>query len=101
MAILAADARVEFVESEIPTAGRGFGLDAGQSAREAPVFRAERRSLYIHRADGIQREIDGKAACDGIDGLRRIDYQHALTLAQTVHVNFAVLRAHHTGQERQ
>src|SRR5207237_8087115 len=51
--------------------------------------------------DGVDRNVDGEGACDGVDRLGGIHKQHALTLPDALDVNLSVRSPHYTGYQRQ
>ena len=99
MTALDARSRKKVVDLEVELAGRGLGFNACEAAREAAKFRPVRRLIDARRFDGVDRNVDGKGARDGVNCLSRIHEQHALTLPDALDVDLSVRSPQHAGYQ--
>src|SRR5208337_971798 len=97
------DARAgkKVVQLPVPSVQWGLSLYAGQPAAEAAKLGLIGGLLNFYRFHGIDGNLNRETPGYGIDGLRRINQQHALILRDTFDVYFPVRGPNHSRHKRQ
>src|SRR5208337_1984107 len=101
MAALNARAGKKVIQLPVPSVQWSFGLDACQPTGKAAILRLIGGLLNFqsfHRVDG---NLNRETSCNRIDGLRRVNEQHALILSDAFDVYFPVRGPNNSRHKRQ
>src|SRR5208337_1113142 len=89
------------IQLPVPFVQRSFGLDIGQPTGKAAILRLIGGLLNFHRFHRVDRNLNRETSGYGIDGLRRINQQHALILSDAFNVYFPVRGPNDSRHKRQ